>query len=62
MAALLLESYNYEFWVALGYVSNHKALKQHALIRGLQLNVSLAISWAYLGKVWSCVVIENPSC
>ncbi|KAK4276374.1 hypothetical protein QN277_019330 [Acacia crassicarpa] len=52
MGALLLESDNYEFWVALGYVADHISLKQHALIRGLQLNVSLAISWGYLGKLY----------
>ncbi|XP_028765736.1 tetratricopeptide repeat protein SKI3 isoform X2 [Neltuma alba] len=52
MGALLLESDNYEFWVALAHVSDHSALKQHALIRGLQLNVSAAISWGYLGKLY----------
>ncbi|KAF7829441.1 tetratricopeptide repeat protein SKI3 isoform X1 [Senna tora] len=52
MGALLLEGDNYEFWVALGYLSGHNALKQHALIRGLQLNVSLAIAWGYLGKLY----------
>lgn len=51
LGALLLEGDNYEFWVALGCLSHHSALKQHALIRGLQLDVSLAIAWAYLGKV-----------
>lgn len=53
LGALLLETENYEFWVALGYLSTHNALKQHALIRGLQLDVSLAVAWAYLGKVLS---------
>ncbi|KAI4336665.1 hypothetical protein L6164_015163 [Bauhinia variegata] len=52
MGALLLESDNYEFWVALGCLSHHNALKQHALIRGLQLNVSLAVGWGYLGKLY----------
>lgn len=51
LGALLLEGDNYEFWVALGYLSGHNALKQHALIRGLQLDVSLAMGWGYLGKV-----------
>lgn len=51
LGALLLEGDNYEFWVALGCLSGYNALRQHALIRGLQLDVSLAIAWAYLGKV-----------
>ncbi|CAA0808618.1 Tetratricopeptide repeat protein SKI3 [Striga hermonthica] len=50
VGGLLLEGYNDEFWVALGCLSNHEPLKQHALIRGLQLDVSLAVAWAYLGK------------
>ena len=53
IGALLLETENYEFWVALGSLSNHSALKQHALIRALQLDVSLAVAWACLGKVLS---------
>lgn len=56
LGALLLEGYNSEFWVGLGCLSNHNALKQHALIRGLQLNVSLAAAWAFLGKVLSNVI------
>lgn len=52
LGALLLEGDNYEFWVALGCLSDHNALKQHALIRGLQLDVSLAVGWAYLGKLY----------
>lgn len=52
LGALLLEGDNIEFWVALGCLSDHDALKQHALIRGLQLNVSLAVGWAYLGKLY----------
>lgn len=52
LGALLLETENYEFWVALGYLSTHNALKQHALIRGLQLDVSLAVAWAYLGTLY----------
>lgn len=51
LGGLLLEGHNNEFWVTLGCLSNHNVLKQHALIRGLQLDVSLAIAWAYLGKV-----------
>ncbi|XP_061354463.1 tetratricopeptide repeat protein SKI3 isoform X2 [Gastrolobium bilobum] len=58
MGALLLEGGNYEFWVALGCLSDHKALNQHALIRGLQLNVSLAGAWGYLGKLY-CKVGEK---
>ncbi|KAK6277550.1 hypothetical protein POUND7_017873 [Theobroma cacao] len=50
--ALVLEGDNYEFWVALGCLSHCNALKQHALIRGLQLDVSLANAWAYLGKLY----------
>jgi len=53
IGALVLEGDNYEFWVALGCLSDHNALNQHALIRGLQLNVSLAVAWGYLGKVLS---------
>ncbi|CAI0434743.1 unnamed protein product, partial [Linum tenue] len=52
LGALLLEGDNYEFWVTLGCLSRHTALKQHALIRGLQLDVSLASAWAYLGKIY----------
>ncbi|KAL8474407.1 hypothetical protein ACS0TY_031035 [Phlomoides rotata] len=49
---ILLEGYNDEFWVALGCLSDHTALKQHALIRGLNLDVSLAVAWAHLGKLY----------
>jgi len=56
MGALLLEGDSYEFWLALGCLSDHNALNQHALIRALQLNVSLAVAWGYLGKVLSCVI------
>ncbi|XVE94342.1 hypothetical protein REPUB_Repub02eG0001100 [Reevesia pubescens] len=52
LGALLLECDNFEFWVALGCLSECNALKQHALIRGLQLDVSLANAWAYLGKLY----------
>lgn len=51
LGGILLEGYNHEFWVALGCLSDHNALQQHALIRGLQLDLSLAVAWAYLGKV-----------
>ncbi|KDP36716.1 hypothetical protein JCGZ_08007 [Jatropha curcas] len=50
--ALFLEGDNYEFWVTLGCLSGHSAMKQHALIRGLQLDVSSAVAWAYLGKLY----------
>ncbi|XP_015936190.1 tetratricopeptide repeat protein SKI3 isoform X1 [Arachis duranensis] len=53
VGALLLEGDNYEFWVTLGCLSDQNALNQHALIRGLQLNVSLAVAWGYLGKLYS---------
>lgn len=52
LGGLLLEGHNYEFWVALGCLSNHIELKQHSLIRGLHLDVSLAVAWAYLGKLY----------
>ncbi|GMH17265.1 hypothetical protein Nepgr_019106 [Nepenthes gracilis] len=52
IGSLLLEGDNMEFWVALGCLSGHNALKQHAFIRGLQLDVSLAVAWAYLGKLY----------
>lgn len=51
LGGLLLESFNNEFWVALGCLSHRVELKQHAFIRSLQLDVSLAVAWAYLGKV-----------
>lgn len=51
VGGILLEGYNDEFWMALGCLSDNTALKQHALVRGLQLDVSLAVAWAYLGKV-----------
>ncbi|XWS14326.1 hypothetical protein CRYUN_Cryun35bG0000500 [Craigia yunnanensis] len=52
LGALVIESDNFEFWVALGCLSKCNALKQHALIRGLQLDVSIANAWAYLGKLY----------
>ncbi|XP_010537256.1 PREDICTED: tetratricopeptide repeat protein SKI3 isoform X2 [Tarenaya hassleriana] len=52
LGALLLECDNSEFWVALGCLSRHRALRLHALIRGLQLDVSLAIAWAYMGQLF----------
>ncbi|RVW51176.1 Tetratricopeptide repeat protein SKI3 [Vitis vinifera] len=50
--ACYFEGDNNEFWVTLGFVSGHNALKQHAFIRGLQLDVSLAVAWACLGKLY----------
>ncbi|KAL9445641.1 hypothetical protein AB3S75_013513 [Citrus x aurantiifolia] len=52
LGALLLEGDNCQFWVTLGCLSNYNGLKQHALIRGLQLDVSLADAWAHLGKLY----------
>ncbi|KAJ7967026.1 Tetratricopeptide repeat protein [Quillaja saponaria] len=52
VGALLLEGYNYEFWLALGYLSDYSALKQHAIIRGLQLDISSAVAWSYLGRLY----------
>ncbi|KAL1560754.1 tetratricopeptide repeat protein SKI3 isoform X2 [Salvia divinorum] len=49
---IFLEGNNDEFWVALACLSNNTALKHHALVRGLQLDVSLAVAWAYLGKLY----------
>lgn len=61
LGGLLLEGNNNEFWVALGCLSEDHALKQHAFVRALQLDVSLAIAWAYLGKVFSCI-LSNLVC
>ncbi|XP_022158433.1 tetratricopeptide repeat protein SKI3 isoform X2 [Momordica charantia] len=52
LGALMLEGDNHEFWVAMGCLSNQDALKQHAYIRALQLDGSLAVAWAYLGKLY----------
>ncbi|XP_020253519.1 LOW QUALITY PROTEIN: tetratricopeptide repeat protein SKI3-like [Asparagus officinalis] len=52
MGSLLLEGVNCESWVILSCLSKDPALKQHALIRGLQLDASLSIAWAYLGKMY----------
>ncbi|KAF5747268.1 tetratricopeptide repeat protein 37-like [Tripterygium wilfordii] len=52
LGSLLLEGDNCEFWVALACLSSDCALRQHALIRGLQLDVSLSIAWAYLGLLY----------
>ncbi|KAH9694130.1 tetratricopeptide repeat protein SKI3 [Citrus sinensis] len=52
LGALLLEGDNCQFWVTLGCLSNYNGLKQHALIRGLQLDVSLADAWAHIGKLY----------
>lgn len=51
LGALLLECDNSEFWVALGCMSDNSALKLHALIRALHLDVSLAVAWAFMGQV-----------
>ncbi|CAM8985822.1 unnamed protein product [Rhodiola kirilowii] len=52
LGGLLLDASNWEIWVALGCLSHHNGLKQHAYIRALQLDVSLATAWAYLGKLY----------
>ncbi|XP_031487063.1 tetratricopeptide repeat protein SKI3 isoform X2 [Nymphaea colorata] len=52
LGGLVLECSNSEFWIALGCLANYGALQQHALIRGLQLCVSHAASWSYLGKLF----------
>ncbi|KAJ4965925.1 hypothetical protein NE237_017774 [Protea cynaroides] len=52
LGGLLLEGDNNDFWVALGCLSGNNALKQHAFVRGLLLDVSLAVAWAYLGKLY----------
>lgn len=61
LGGLLLEGCNSEFWVALGCLSDHSALKQHAFIRALQLDVSLAVAWAHLGKVTCCLSFQDLS-
>lgn len=62
LGSLFLEGENHEFWVALGCLSDHNALKQHAFIRGLQLDVSLAVAWAHLGKVLSNLYFNLLGC
>ncbi|KAM7253000.1 hypothetical protein ACFE04_025618 [Oxalis oulophora] len=52
LGALLLEPDNYEFWVSLGCITDHRPLKQHALIRALQLDISSAFAWSYLGQLY----------
>ncbi|AEE35867.1 Tetratricopeptide repeat protein SKI3 [Arabidopsis thaliana] len=52
LGALLLECENSEFWVALGCMSDNSALKLHALIRALHLDVSLAVAWAFMGQIF----------
>ncbi|XP_033131987.1 tetratricopeptide repeat protein SKI3 [Brassica rapa] len=52
LGALLLECDNSEFWVALGCMSDNSALKLHALIRALHLDVSLAVAWAFMGQIF----------
>lgn len=53
LGSLLLECDNSEFWVAFGCMSDNSALKLHALIRALHLDVSLAVAWAFMGQVLS---------
>ncbi|VAH17868.1 unnamed protein product [Triticum turgidum subsp. durum] len=52
LGGLMLEPVNKDFWVTLGSVSSNQALKQHSLIRALQLDTSLSEAWAYLGKIY----------
>ncbi|PKA60385.1 putative UDP-N-acetylglucosamine--peptide N-acetylglucosaminyltransferase SEC [Apostasia shenzhenica] len=52
LGSLISEGVNSEYWIILACVTNDYALKQHALVRGLQLDFSSAISWAYLGKLY----------
>ncbi|XP_078443584.1 tetratricopeptide repeat (TPR)-like superfamily protein isoform X2 [Wolffia australiana] len=52
LGALTLEGKNSDFWLALGCLSTHYSLKQHAFIRGLQLDMSRASAWAFLGKLY----------
>ncbi|WOL13945.1 tetratricopeptide repeat protein SKI3 isoform X1 [Canna indica] len=52
LGGLLLEGVNKEFWVLLGSLASTNALKQHALIRGLELDLSLSEAWAFLGKLY----------
>uniref|UniRef100_A0A1D1Y0Z0 Tetratricopeptide repeat protein 37 n=1 Tax=Anthurium amnicola TaxID=1678845 RepID=A0A1D1Y0Z0_9ARAE len=52
LGSLILEGENSGFWVAFGCLSHNNALKQHALIRGLHLDISLSVAWAYLGKFY----------
>ncbi|XP_018445855.1 tetratricopeptide repeat protein SKI3 isoform X2 [Raphanus sativus] len=52
LGALFLECDNSEFWVALGCMSDNSALKLHALIRALHLDVSLAVAWAFMGQIF----------
>lgn len=51
LGGLMLEPSNKDYWVILGCISSNYALKQHSIIRALQLDVALAEAWAYLGKV-----------
>lgn len=60
LGALLLECDNYELWVALGCLSDYGTLKQHCLIRALQLDASLAVAWAHLGKVYCFLKYDAP--
>ncbi|GAB4862128.1 hypothetical protein Ancab_037403 [Ancistrocladus abbreviatus] len=61
LGSLLLEGGNYELWVALAYLSGHKALKHYAFSTGLQYDVSLAVAWACLGKEFDRARSIDPS-
>ncbi|KAG6514409.1 hypothetical protein ZIOFF_024764 [Zingiber officinale] len=52
LGGLMLEGGNKEFWVLLGCLASNDALKQHSLIRALQLDLSLSSAWAHLGKLY----------
>ncbi|KAK1259806.1 hypothetical protein QJS04_geneDACA001423 [Acorus gramineus] len=51
LGGLMLEGANNEIWLVLGCLSNNSALRQHAFIRGLQLDPSFSLAWAHLGKL-----------
>ncbi|KAM3409597.1 hypothetical protein ACQJBY_002095 [Aegilops geniculata] len=61
LGGLMLEPVNKDFWVTLGSVSSNQALKQHSLIRALQLDTSLSEAWAYLGKTIRSQAIGKTS-
>ncbi|KAK8926501.1 hypothetical protein KSP39_PZI018220 [Platanthera zijinensis] len=52
LGSLIFEGINVDFWIILACITKDHALKQHALIRSLQLDTSSAVSWAYLGKLY----------
>ncbi|EFJ05504.1 hypothetical protein SELMODRAFT_431495 [Selaginella moellendorffii] len=43
---------NADMWVSLALVTQHKGLRQHALIQALRLDANHAIAWAYLGQLY----------